>query len=521
MKSVRIGSFWGLAIFSLGIVACSDQAPLVPEELEPQFGKPADPPVEVDETDPPEAEQDTTLNVRVLGSGFDRGSQATWLLAGEPRPDQVRTNSTKYVSDKELKANITISLDATVAKWDVEVMTRRGKKGIGIEAFQVKEKTPPGQVEFDDYVQIDLGTLGRKRGISRAGNVSEPFSGGLMLITGRSQEDGKSREMPVMWEVTVTESDTTVVGPMLMPLPPPNDFSGRGQKMSDDAQFISGTANENESHSNPVRWRYQPGSGVTETVIFEPFEHDTDPDVAFASARGHSVNIHGDVAGYSKTWQTVIWDIDGDGEPEFEATTIATSWDGTTGDATPLLSPLRGRSIAWDINNQGYVIGRGYEPSQSHNEELDSHAVLWFPDGTPCDLGEPGVMSGAYNLTDLSGAGTILVSGASDHRGAVWEVEPNEALHTCPFVQRWTMDVEGKAAEIMVLESGWETAGKSQVITPGHDSPIVWRKDATGLTLTPLAGTGDSFGRNGLGDIVGYTPVNGLEHAILWLPKNE
>jgi hypothetical protein len=477
--------------------------------------------VEVDEADPPAAEQDTTLNVRVLGSGFDRGSEATWLLAGVPKPDQVRTNSTKYVSDEELKANITISVDATVALWDVEVMTRRGKKGIGIEAFQVKEKTPPGHVEFDKYTPVDLGALGRKRGLSRAGNVSEPFSGGLMLVTGRSQEDGKSREMPVMWEVTVTEDDTTVVGPILMPLPPPNDFSGRAQKMSDDAQFISGTANVAENTRNPVRWRYQPGSGVTETVILEPFEDDTDPDVVFTAASGHSVNVFGDVVGYSETWHQVIWDVDGDGEPELEAPAIATSWDGSTGDPTPLLSPLRGASIGWDINNQGYMIGDGLEPKQSHNEEVERHAVLWFPDGTPCDLGEPGVRSGAYNLTDLSDAGTLLVSGTSDYRGRVWKVEPNEALHTCPVVQQWTMDVEGKAAEIMVTEDGWETAGRGQAITPGHENPIVWRKDFTGLTLTPLAETGQSFGRNGLGDIVGYSIVNGLERAMLWLPKND
>jgi hypothetical protein len=442
----------------------------------------------------------------------------------------VRTNSTKYVSDKELKATITISLDATVALWDVEVMTRRGKKGIGIEMFQVKEKTPPGQVTFDKYVAIELGTLGRKKGSSRASRVSDPFPDGMRLVIGRSRADPRSDEMPVIWEVTVTEDDTTWTGPTQMPLPPPNFFSGQASKMSDDTQFITGWAFKTEYLDeqplyNPVRWQYQPGSGFTETVIFEPFEHDIDPDVAFVAAVGRAVNIHGDVVGNSTTDHYVFWDVDGDGENEFEAPRIATLWDGLTGGTTPLLSPLRGQSIAWDINNQRYVVGDGREtpfPSPPQpSEELETHATLWFPDGTPCDLGEPGVQSRSFNLTDLSSTGTILVSGILDGRGAVWEVQPNEDLHTCSVAQVWTMDVEGKAAEIRFLENGWETAGRGQVITSGHDSPIAWRWDLTGLTAIPLAVEGQSFGVNSHGDIVGYVPVTDLERAMLWLPKSD
>ena len=122
MKCLRVGPLWGVAVLSCGVVACTDQHPPLPFDLTMQAAKPAGVGVvKVDATDPSSAEQETTLDVRVLGSGFDDGSTATWLLAGDPKPNQVKTNSTRFLSSTELEANITIALDATVALWDVEV----------------------------------------------------------------------------------------------------------------------------------------------------------------------------------------------------------------------------------------------------------------------------------------------------------------------------------------------------------------------------------------------------------------
>ena len=85
--------------------------------LEPAFAKaPADPTVTA--TDPDTAVQDTTLDVTVIGTGFDNGSVADWLLAGVADP-RVRTNSTRYVSSRSLVANITIASDAVPAAYDV------------------------------------------------------------------------------------------------------------------------------------------------------------------------------------------------------------------------------------------------------------------------------------------------------------------------------------------------------------------------------------------------------------------
>ena len=85
---------------------------------------------------PDVAQQGVTLNVQVLGSGFDRGSLVDFALEGVVAPE-LRVNSTTYRNGGELIANVTVALDALPARYDVIVTTTRGKKGIGTERFAV------------------------------------------------------------------------------------------------------------------------------------------------------------------------------------------------------------------------------------------------------------------------------------------------------------------------------------------------------------------------------------------------
>jgi hypothetical protein len=98
----------------------------------------------VTSTSPDSATQDTTLDVVVNGSGFVAGTSATWSLAGTVDPAQVRTNSTRYVSARQLVANISIAAGATLGKWDVVVMAAGKKGGIGSEAFTIDQKRVSG-----------------------------------------------------------------------------------------------------------------------------------------------------------------------------------------------------------------------------------------------------------------------------------------------------------------------------------------------------------------------------------------
>ena len=106
--------------------------------------------------DPDSASQDTTLDVLVIGSGFDEGSWAEWLIDEAPDPqNRVRTNTTTYVNAKRLIANITVAADAQTTLYDVEVKTSKGRKGIGIEVFQVKLKAEP--IPIDATLRDDPG----------------------------------------------------------------------------------------------------------------------------------------------------------------------------------------------------------------------------------------------------------------------------------------------------------------------------------------------------------------------------
>lgn len=95
-------------------------------------------------TDPSAAPQDTTLQVRVLGSGFEPGANAAFLREGAPAPGIV-TAATSFVSDSVLVADVTVALDAEVALYDVEVTSRNGRRrGVGQELFSVTQKTTGG-----------------------------------------------------------------------------------------------------------------------------------------------------------------------------------------------------------------------------------------------------------------------------------------------------------------------------------------------------------------------------------------
>ena len=109
-----------------------------PPAVQPQFGKPGGGggAVSVKSTDPSSSRQGVTINVKVVGSGFDSGSQASFALGGVPTSKLV-VNSTAYISATELVANVTIAPDADTLRYDVVVMTTTGKKGIGSELFAV------------------------------------------------------------------------------------------------------------------------------------------------------------------------------------------------------------------------------------------------------------------------------------------------------------------------------------------------------------------------------------------------
>jgi hypothetical protein len=148
MTAIRQPSFTGRvrrrasAALALLLSACATptaDAPLTAPS-EPSAARPVSGPT-VASVNPAYGIRGTTIDVRVTGTGFGLDAKATWLLKGVAIPAKVRTNSTTYVSSTEVVANITISTDADLAFWDVQIAAG-GKNGVGTESFEVSTGRP-------------------------------------------------------------------------------------------------------------------------------------------------------------------------------------------------------------------------------------------------------------------------------------------------------------------------------------------------------------------------------------------
>lgn len=167
----------------MSLVAGCSELPNPEAVSEPNYGK-APAGLAVKAVDPDSVPQDTTLNIRILGSGFDASAKAEFLLNGVPDPG-VRTNSTRFVTTTEVIANVTVSLDAVPDLYDAQVtLLAGGKKGIGTEMLAVLAFT-------------ELGTLGGTR--SNAVGINDEGS-----VTGRADTtDGSGRAY--VWDASTDQ----------------------------------------------------------------------------------------------------------------------------------------------------------------------------------------------------------------------------------------------------------------------------------------------------------------------------
>jgi hypothetical protein len=94
---------------------------------------------------PVDAPQNFTVDLKVTGAGFDRGSAVRLERGGVPATTIV-TNKTTFVSSTQLVANVTIQGGADPTLYDVAVTTSTGKRGIGVERFEVEDMLDLGML---------------------------------------------------------------------------------------------------------------------------------------------------------------------------------------------------------------------------------------------------------------------------------------------------------------------------------------------------------------------------------------
>lgn len=356
----------GLVLLA-GLLSCQPDNPTDPA-VTGVFVARGGPGPKVQEADPPSAPQETTLDVRVLGSGFDDGSMATWTLDGVPQAE-LRTNSTRFVSSQELVANITIDPDAPIELYDIEVVTTRGKKGIGADLFAVLKK---GTVTYS------VTELPPHSGADAS------YADGLNEV-GQIVGSSNALNEPTLWTVNEATGDVTVT-PLEMY---PEWFFAASQAISNTGVAVGVSSPDGGASTQAVYWD-------ASTTAATPLP------VTGARARADGVTTTGAgviVVG-SQDRDAVYW-VDGSGP-----FTLPSISEGALGRAKA-------------INSNGTIAG-----------ESDLHAVVWYGDpvngyGLPCLL-EPN--SYALGMSEPTEYGYVYVAGrwnvSVDGRGAVWKVDP-------------------------------------------------------------------------------------------------
>lgn len=454
--SHRFAFFAAGLILLAGLLSCQPDGPTEPAITGVSLAR-GGPGPNVQEADPPSAPQDITLDVRVLGSGFDDGSEATWTLDGVPQPE-VRTNATRFVSGNELVANITIDPDAPIELYDVEVVTLRGKKGIGADLFAVLKK---GTVT---YSVIELPPHSGADG-SSADGLNE-----VGQIVGSSN----GLNEPTLWTVDEASGEVTVT-PLEMD---PSWFYAAPAAISDNGLAVGVFGPEGDPNDRAVAW-----------------------DVSTTSANGlpltGTTSRAHDVA--TVDGQTIVV-----GQQDRDAV----YW--VNGSAPVTLPPISEGALARAkaINANGTIAG-----------ESDLQAVVWYRDpvngyGEPCLL-EPNSL--VYGMSEPNEDGHVHVAGrwnvSVDGRGAVWKVDPSTCIQDEPprhldFLSRFN-DVNSAG------EAVGEDAQKHAAIVWTSDGQLIELpglgkgKGAGGVRAEAISSDGKR--------VVGTTAVKGKARAALWI----
>ena len=392
----------------LAAAACREDRPVGPAIGDPSFAKggPSGDPV-VSSTNPSASPRNVTIDVTVSGSGFDQGSRAVWAIDGDTAfaTTKVKTNSTMYVSAKQLVANITIGGDSPVDLYDVQVVTLSGRKGIGIELFAVTALVDLGPASDSSTSQaFDISATGTVvgwtvdslyyLGPSHATRWSP--AGGIWTATDLTPLLGGSRSSGAYG----INDAGDIVGSRLLPtggntayvlsaagvLTDLGSLPGLTQSFAWDisnAGEVVGYAYSPSSASRPFYWSIATGMVALPTL--------EGSNVGSGVAR--TMNDNGIIVGES-------WD-------PLRSTTQAVRWQNVNGVWTIARIPSNGPASARAINGLGDIVGDdcvGPSPCQQH-------AVLWPASGPEVDIGTlGGTKSVAYGVND---AGVVVGSAAS------------------------------------------------------------------------------------------------------------
>ena len=459
-RSIRFAQAVGPLVTASALVivaaGCSSDAPTSVESVEIRAAPGGtEAAVTVRTTDPPAAPQNVTFDLRVLGSGYDDGSVVSFELAGAPTSDII-TNSTSFISQRELAANVTVGADAEVTLYDVVVTTRRGKRGVGIESFEVisyelmEVGALPGAVtaaanDVNANGEVVGWSFSFADGFLRAiywhAGVIEDLGPGFALAISSTCTVGACRVVgfrdsrPVVWEKQSgvwTSFELPVTGAF-----------GSAWAINARGDLVAGNMDTGTGTPITVVWT-EAGGAWTATPL---------PPASDAS-NGYGINDFGQVVGRAGL-SAMVWTNSG-GE-----------WT-----ATPLDPPpgfVSDEALARAINNLGDVIG---EVGPLGGDQT-TRAVLWrrAPAGWDrgMDLGILGRSTGQFfegsQATDINDAGQVV--GLSGVKGQRFLRHPFVWTHGSGMMDIGAFRGPNDAIAFGISENGW-------IVGTDNEQAILW-----------------------------------------------
>ena len=196
--------------------------------------------IQVTSANPSSAAQGTVnLNVTINGQGFKKGVLAKFYVTGTTDPGGVAVNSTTFVNSSELVANINVSQNGSISKFDILVTNTNGRTGKGTELFAVVAPDPAiGYTAATYSALMVMNTDGTNQtmilqppnpqGSQRAASVYRPNwspDGSQLVFESTIQGDGIyliNKDGSGLREVIALNNGSGLAYPVWSPLPAPD-----------------------------------------------------------------------------------------------------------------------------------------------------------------------------------------------------------------------------------------------------------------------------------------------------------
>lgn len=423
-------SFLACCACCILLAGCAGDPSATSDDGSPEFARaPATPAVA--STDPSGARQDTTLDVHVLGRGFDNGSKVDFVRDGVVDP-KLHVNKVTYKTGSELIANVTIAADAETVPYDVAVTTSKGKKGIGTELFTVN---------------VAMELLISPSGTSYVNGVSPTG-----LLTGRVTTSCGTFA-PALWGRTGQRTD----------LPAPAGACGGIGQAVNSSGVVVGTAYNGSQPAGPVRWLPSGGGYVVERLPMLPDGKDPGPwsvndsgwissgNAAAVWANGAGWRMLATPSGATSCFYTTIGNSGQVvGSCRISGVTQPVFWDSVT--ATPAVLPLPLRGTAGyprGLNAGGTIVGFVTATDIAYRAvRWTRSGAVWTAEILP-DLGKGGSAMAINSSGEIAGS----VNGTNGFaRPVFWDTD--QAVHVLD-----TGDRTGEALGISDRDSGLVVGG--------------------------------------------------------------